>query len=153
LLAAQAVFLVLGSLDSTRSEAIDANERPIGFDWQGRHSEHGQQQGVISEEAGGAIGTPSPPPTSISPSTNKAQQAGQAARGRAADNPGNVSRYGEGEETDGYRSQTGEDDLRQGRSAGQVSNVPGTTSTSPNGTGSLYGTDGIPVFPGDLHNK
>ncbi len=39
--------------------------------------------------------------------------------------------------------------LKEGQSAGQVSNVPGTTSTSPNGTSSPYGSHGIPVFPLD----
>lgn len=44
--------------------------------------------------------------------------------------------------------------LQNGQSAGQVSNVPGTTSTSPNGTSNFWGTGGEPVFPEDLgHQK
>lgn len=47
----------------------------------------------------------------------------------------------------------GDVELRNGRTTGQMSNVPGTTSTSPNGTANFFGTGGIPIFPEDLRGN
>lgn len=74
------------------------------------------------------------------------QQAGRAAdetRGRE------VRTQIDGGEKDPILRQQGIDELRYGQSAGQTSNIPGTTGTSPNGTSNLFGTEGVPQFPRD----
>ncbi len=47
---------------------------------------------------------------------------------------------------DGQPLQDSETALRSGQAAGQVSNVPGTTSSSPNGGANAFGTGGLPIF-------
>lgn len=75
------------------------------------------------------------------------QQAGQSAD----ETLGGEARTTIGREAeDPILKQQGIDELRnQNQTTGQTSNVPGTTGTSPNGTSNLFGTKGIPIFPGD----
>lgn len=86
-------------------------------------------------------------PDALSTSTQQAGQVGDSTRGREA-------RLQLGEEDEPLSRQQGIDELRlQNQSAGQTSNVPGTTSTSPNGTGNIYGTKGIPLIPNELRTR
>jgi hypothetical protein len=87
------------------------------------------------------------------PSNAPAGQAGQVGQSKQAlsgkrveTDPGKVR-------DDIQPRQDSKTALKEGQSAGQVSNVPGTTSTSPNGTSNFYGTGGIPIFPEDIRTK
>lgn len=62
---------------------------------------------------------------------------------------GNHVRSGIAEDYDDQPLQDSQTALRSGQSAGQVSNVPGTTSSSPNGGANAFGTGGLPMFAPD----
>jgi hypothetical protein len=149
-------FLMVGSLDSTRAGDTRAD---VG---------RGDKEFVFTSNE--RPGAPTLSETSAA-ATMKADQAkrervqssGQQQAGQAAVEGSGSPKSGESgyevrtrpgrDEKDGVLRQGGESALRSGQSAGQVSNVPGTTGTSPNGTGNFLGTGGIPVFPEDTGKK
>jgi len=107
--------------------------------------------------------TPSAPPTS-STDQNQANDLSRAPNsaaptdassdsGSSGDAQNSRLKTGMGEDSDTNHLDDGQAALRRGQSAGQTSNVPGTTSTSPNGTSNIYGTGGVPLFPSDLPSR
>lgn len=77
-------------------------------------------------------------------------QPGEAAPGSHSRATGSDLRTQLGEPTLQPR-QDAKTELQEGRVPPQVSNVPGTTSSSPlGGSGNSYGTFGIPIFPQDI---
>ena len=79
-----------------------------------------------------------PADTDTYPTQSPRQQAGTAAR---------TLRSNMGDDNLDHSRADAESELREGRFPGQMSNVPGTTSTSPNGTSNIYGTGGFPLLP------
>jgi hypothetical protein len=94
------------------------------------------------------LGMPLSGPSGTPPGQTEAYNQSSAS-GRSDSGKHSHLKTGMGDSVDIQPLQDSQSALRSGQSAGQLSNVPGTTSTSPNGDANGYGTGGLPLFSPD----